>query len=501
MTAPGVILEAITTDAPFLDISLDLQPSLTGFKELGLSERTLTALREAQIFVPTPIQAEAIPLVADGHDVIGIAQTGTGKTLAFGLPILEQLFNKEPGRAATFSQALVLAPTRELALQIAESLYKVGKPQGLRLATLIGGAPMNKQVNSLRARPEIIVATPGRLEDHLKQRTLNLRAVRTVVLDEADRMLDMGFEPAIRRILAAIPEARQTLLFTATFPPAIEGLAAGFLRDPKRIEIAPDTVTTDLVSQELVVVTHEEKQAFLRTLLDGHEGTGLLFARTRHGARKLAKAVRDMGFSAAEIHSDRTLAQRRAALEGFKKGEFRFLIATDIASRGIDVKAIGLVVNYDLPDQPEDYVHRIGRTGRAGASGRSVTLATPDQFRELRAIERFIRREIPLSNESPLRPNRSQVLNGPPGDRPRRANNRPARPQSKRIQSQRPKPEPPRSEEPRPPKPTDAPGRGPKPTGKPAPNQKDPTARPPIGDNSDRPKNWAKPPRQFRRGR
>lgn len=368
----------------------------TAFPDLGLSPRIVQSLTAVGFTQPTPIQQSAIPAAISGRDVIGIAQTGTGKTLAFGLPMIERVLVGGVG--------LVLAPTRELALQIDETLQKVGQKLGLRTAVLIGGAAMGRQISQLRGRPNIIIATPGRLQDHLNQGSIRLDRVNVAVLDEADRMLDMGFLPAIGKILAKVPAERQTMLFSATMPAEIAKLTGEFLRNPIRVEVAPANTTADRIEQELHLVPHAEKLEFLGDLLREEDGTVLVFARTRHGARKVAREVRLMGHSAAEIHSDRTLAQRRAALEGFRNGAHRVLVATDIAARGIDVKQISLVVNFDLPDQPEDYIHRIGRTGRAGESGRAVTIATPDQVTEVRRIERLIGRRLLPNGVRPPEP-------------------------------------------------------------------------------------------------
>ena len=359
-----------------------------GFHALGIPPRLLPAVDRLNFATPTPIQERAIPVALEGRDVVGIAQTGTGKTLAFGIPMLANLRNIQTG--------LVLAPTRELALQIDEALRKLG----VKSAVLIGGAPMGHQVAQLRGRPAVIVATPGRLEDHMAQRTIDLKMVAIVVLDEADRMLDMGFAPAIRRILDATPRSRQTMLFSATMPKAIEELAQQYLRAPVKIEIDPHGTVADKVLHELFVVEKCDKPALLGELLRRHPGTVLVFARTRYGAARLARTVRQQGHSAAEIHADRTLSQRKAALNGFKTGEYRVLVATDIAARGIDVKDISLVLNYDVPENPEDYVHRIGRTGRAGASGLAVTFACPEQHRDIRDIEKLMGASMPLSPDS-----------------------------------------------------------------------------------------------------
>jgi ATP-dependent RNA helicase RhlE len=367
---------------------MSTQSASSGFHALGLPSRLLATLDRLGFTTPTPIQEQAIPILLKDTDFIGIAQTGTGKTLAFALPTLVNLRRHE--------MALVLAPTRELAQQIEETFLKLGS----KAVLLVGGAPMGRQIAQLRDKPEIIIATPGRLEDHLKQRTLSLRDVRVAILDEADRMLDMGFAPAIKRIMAQVPRERQTMLFSATMPNEILSLAAQFLHEPERVDVARSGATADNVLQELIFVEQTSKLNMLEDLLYDHRGTTLVFARTRHGAKKLARIVRQLGHTAAELHSDRTLAQRRDALDGFKRGDYRVLVATDIAARGIDVKEIGLVVNYDIPQNAEDYVHRIGRTGRAGASGKAITLATPEQKSEVRDIEKLIQAPLELSSRS-----------------------------------------------------------------------------------------------------
>lgn len=357
----------------------------SAFAELGVAPEVCARLLHHNISTPTPIQTAAIPIGLGGHDVIGLAQTGTGKTFAFGLPIAQRL---RQGQVA-----LVLAPTRELAQQIVESFNKIG----LAATLIIGGDSMGRQIRELKARPRVIVATPGRLIDHLQQRTLNLRDVSIVVLDEADRMLDMGFAPAIRTIMRQLPTQRQTMLFSATMPASIASLAEEFLHQPKRVDVAPPGTAAHLVTQEVVYLPQERKQEYLRTLIGKTRGSTLVFARTRHGARKLARMLHNDGHKSAEIHADRTLAQRRAALEGFKSGQVRVLVATDIAARGIDVKDIELVINFDVPQSPEDYVHRIGRTGRAGAAGRAITLALLDQAKDVASIERLMAKPIPVS--------------------------------------------------------------------------------------------------------
>lgn len=362
----------------------------SGFSALGVSSGRVEVLSRQKIVEPTPIQEQAIPVALTGRDVMGLAQTGTGKTLAFGLPIAENLRRGE--------SALVLAPTRELAYQICETLDLLG----LRMVVVVGGESMGKQVGALRRPYDVIVATPGRLMDHMQQRTVRFDRVRTVVLDEADRMLDMGFAPAIEKILAVCPKERQTLLFSATMPASIEKLAGRYLNRPVKVEVSRAWTANEMVDQRVLYVEHEAKRAELGRLLSVDSGTVLVFTRTKHGARKLTKALREDGVKAAEIHANRTLAQRREALEGFKDGRYRVLVATDIAARGIDVKEISMVVNFDVPEHSEDYVHRIGRTGRAGSTGYAVTLALPGQKRLIAAIEKLMGEKIEVMGSGPV---------------------------------------------------------------------------------------------------
>lgn len=364
------------------------QPS--GFYGLGIAPKLLEALDKNKFTEPTPIQQQAIPVALQGEDVIGIAQTGTGKTLAFGIPMIQRL-------AAVKGRGLIILPTRELALQVDETMQKVGRHIGLRTAVLIGGASMHRQKMDLAKKPHVIVATPGRLIDHLEHKAVNLSNVSVLVLDEADRMLDMGFEPQIKRILQAVPKERQTLLFSATMPTEIVDIANRYMKKPTRVEIARAGTVADKVTQEVYFLSRDEKPLLLEQLLKKYAGTVLVFTRTKHGASKLTRILKRSNYTAAEIHSDRSLSQRRRALDGFKTGEFRVLVATDIAARGIDVKDIELVVNYDLPDNADDYVHRIGRTGRAGKAGHAISFATPDQKSEVKAIERLMRGQIPVS--------------------------------------------------------------------------------------------------------
>lgn len=359
------------------------------FFGLGIAPKLLDILQAAKYTTPTPIQHQAIPIGVEGKDVIGIAQTGTGKTLAFAIPMLQRL-------AAVKGKGLVLLPTRELALQVDETLQKIGRPLGLRTAVLIGGASMGRQIDAIQRKPHIIVATPGRLNDHIDQKTISLKETTILVLDEADRMLDMGFAPQINRILATVPKERQTLLFSATMPAEITRIVNQYMKLPVRIEVVPPGTTADRVEQEMFFVHKADKSRLLEKILTQYKGAVLVFSRTKFGARKLARQVKLMGHASADIHSDRSLAQRRDALEGFKSGKYRVLIATDIAARGIDVSGIELVINYDLPDQSDDYVHRIGRTARAGRTGKAISFAMPDQKPDVKAIERLVRMQIPV---------------------------------------------------------------------------------------------------------
>ncbi len=369
-----------------------------GFNTLGIAPEMLEVLSRLRFTTPTPIQHQCIPAALEGKDIVGIAQTGTGKTLAFGIPMI-QLLGQNKG------QGLILLPTRELALQVNEVLQTLGHKFGLRTAVVIGGASSFQQIQAIRRRPHIIVSTPGRLIDHLQNKNISLEKVKMIVMDEADRMFDIGFLPQIKQILSAAPKERQTLMFSATMPKAIAEVAARFMKMPWRIEVAPAGTPAAQVEQEIFIASKDVRVQLLDKLLTDTPGTVLIFSRTKHGAKRIAGQVRDMGHSAIEIHSNRSLAQRQAAMAGFKAGKYRVLVATDIAARGIDVEDIALVVNYDLPDNPEDYVHRIGRTGRAGSTGRAVSFAGPDQRMDVKQIERIIKKTIPVS-ELPVLPAR-----------------------------------------------------------------------------------------------
>ncbi len=387
------------------------------FYGLGIAPGILETLERMKFKTPTPIQHKAIPIANEGKDMLGIAATGTGKTLAFGIPMVQRLAQNPTAKA------VILVPTRELAVQVDETLRKVGQPYNIRTAILIGGMNMGMQVQAVKKSvTRIYIATPGRFMDHIQQKTVSLTDIKMVVLDEADRMLDMGFAPQIERIMRNMPKDRQTLLFSATMPEQILKIATVYMKLPIRIEVARSGTAAEKIVQEIFIVRQESKRQLLVKLLQQYQGSVLVFARTKMGAAKITRALRDMHFTAAEIHSDRSLGQRREALEGFKLGRYRVLIATDIASRGIDVKGIELVVNYDLPEDSENYIHRIGRTGRAGHEGRAISLATPDQGSNVRDIEKLIRTTLTISTHPDVpAENFFRTGAGAPNARPRPA--------------------------------------------------------------------------------
>jgi len=375
------------------------EPVVAGqsFYGLGIAPKILDILERIKFKVPTPIQFKAIPVALEGKDIIGVAQTGTGKTHSFAIPMVQRLVQRK-------GTGLVLAPTRELAIQIDEAFQDIAYPFGMKTACLIGGASMHDQVQALRKNPRIVIATPGRLIDHMGQWNFVPDEVVMLVLDEADRMLDMGFSPQIEKILRFLPKERQTMLFSATIPREIMEIAAKHMKLPVSVEIAPSGTTVERVTQELFIVKKEAKLRLLGKLLTQYHGSVLLFSRTKHNARKIAVAIKGMGHSAAEIHSNRSLPQRREALDGFKSGKYKVLVATDIAARGIDVTGIELVINFDLPEDAENYVHRIGRTARAGQKGHAISFAMPDQKSDVLDIEKLIRITLPISKhpEIPL---------------------------------------------------------------------------------------------------
>lgn len=374
-----------------------------GFSDLGIAPNLLKGIGYLNFENPTPIQKEAIPVATQGDDIIGVAQTGSGKTIAFGIPTLQRLSKTKRGIG------LVLVPTRELAIQVDEAIQIFSRPLHMHTTVLIGGASMGLQRDSLRKNPRMIVATPGRLMDHIERRTVDLSEVEVFILDEADRMLDMGFVPDIKKIVKSIPDNRQTMLFSATMPKEVEAIAKNLMENPTRIEVDRSGETPSEVSHEMFIVGSREKKRLLAVQLKQCSGPVLVFTRTKHMARKLTGKINDMGFRAAQIHSDRSQGQRRFALEGFKKGKYQVLIATDIAARGIDVSGIEMVINYDMPANSEDYVHRIGRTGRAGKTGHAVSYATVDQKSWIRSIERYMKTKMAIS-ALPAMPSEKNLL-------------------------------------------------------------------------------------------
>ena len=368
------------------------------FNDLPLTPAMRETIARAGYSTPTPIQAQAIGPILEGRDLIGCAQTGTGKTAAFAIPTVELLVGADSRLATSGStgpRALVLAPTRELALQIAETFDMLGRAQGVKTVVLIGGESMGPQFVGLQRRPDVIVATPGRLFDHLERRSLALGTLRIVVLDEADRMLDMGFAPQVERILRVTPLDRQTLCFSATMPSEVETLVRRHLVRPVRVEVGVLAKPVAKVTQMLYKAATQEKTPLLLRLLGEERGQTLVFTRTRHRADRVARAVGAAGHRVTRLHADRSMSQRREALDGFRSGRYRVLIATDIAARGIDVPEIAHVVNFDLPHTAEDYIHRIGRTARAEASGRATSFAAPEEHEQLRAIERHLGHPVP----------------------------------------------------------------------------------------------------------
>lgn len=367
----------------------------SGFESLGIAPKLLATIKKLGLVEPTPIQQKAIPHALAGQDLIGIAQTGTGKTLAFSVPMLERL-------ALYKGRGLVLLPTRELAAQVEENIKKYGADLGIRTVVLIGGESIHRQFSELRRNPHIIIGTPGRVNDHLERRSLDLSDIKVLVLDEADMMLDMGFAPQIEKILRRVPKERQTMLFSATMPTEIISLANTYMRSPIRVEVAPAGTSAEGVDQEIFIVHKEDRINQTEKLLQEYKGSVLIFCRTKHGVKNLTQKINLMGQRAAEIHSNRSQEQRRKALAAFKNGQCRILVATDIAARGIDVSNIELVLNFDLPDDSGDYVHRIGRTARAGKTGKAISFATPDQGVDIRQIERLIKKNLPLKELAKL---------------------------------------------------------------------------------------------------
>ncbi|MFC1700846.1 DEAD/DEAH box helicase [Patescibacteria group bacterium] len=375
------------------------------FSDLGIRDKLLEILKKQNFLVPTPIQHQVIPDALYGKDIVGIAQTGTGKTLAFIIPMIQRIIKSN-------GQGLILVPTRELAFQIEQVIRKISSPLRFYCAIVIGGASRYAQISSLKRNPHIVVATPGRLVDLINQRAYNLNQVDVIVLDEADRMLDIGFLPQIKKILEFAPKERQTMLFSATMPKTISSLAAMFMKMPIRIEIAPQGTLSENIEQEVFIVPKNNKMRLLDSILQKyHKDKILIFSRTKYGAKRIASDIRNMNYTATEIHSNRSQSQRKTALDGFVNGRFRVLVATDIASRGIDVKDISLVINFDFPSSSEDYVHRIGRTGRVNCYGKAISFVTSSERSDIKKIERLIRKSLPILSLPILPPERKKSYN------------------------------------------------------------------------------------------
>ena len=396
---------------------------MSDFERLGLAPTLTRELAQAGFSQPTPIQTQSIPLALAGQDILGLAQTGTGKTLAFGLPMLHRLM-ESPGRPAPKSvKALVLAPTRELVNQIADNLRPVAKATPLRIATVVGGQSINRQIATLARGIDILVATPGRLIDLMQRGDVNLATVQLLVLDEADHMLDMGFIHALRKIAPKLGTPRQTMLFSATMPKQMEELSRAYLKDPRRVQVAPPGKTADKIEQSVQFVAQADKPARLREILSADRAAlTLVFARTKHGAEKMKKHLVADGYNAESIHGNRSQGQRDRAIKAFRDGAVTVLVATDVAARGIDIPGVANVVNYDLPNVPEAYVHRIGRTARAGRAGVAISFCSPDERALLKDIEKLLGRrfdgqgtDAPAAPAQPDRDDQAQ-----PARKPRR---------------------------------------------------------------------------------
>ncbi|MDQ2094157.1 DEAD/DEAH box helicase [Rhodalgimonas zhirmunskyi] len=373
----------------------------------------LTAVAVAGFDTPTPIQQQAIPLALSGQDIMGLAQTGTGKTLAFGLPLMDHLMAETGRPAPKTAKALILAPTRELVNQIADSLRTLTRKSPLQVATVVGGQSINKQIATLNRGTDILVATPGRLIDLMDRRAVDLGAVRHLVLDEADQMLDMGFIHALRRIAPALGTPRQTMLFSATMPKQMEELSRAYLNNPARVQVAPPGKPIDKITQTIHFLEKPSKPERLRRILSKDaDALTLVFARTKHGAEKLMKGLVKDGFNAASIHGNKSQGQRDRAIKAFRSGEITTLVATDVAARGIDIPGVSYVINYDLPEVPDNYVHRIGRTARAGREGEAIAFCSSEEVDLLHQIEKLMKVEIPVAEGT--RPERTGKSGGKP---------------------------------------------------------------------------------------
>ena len=390
------------------------------FVQLGLIEELLKSVADQGYQTPTPVQQKAIPLILEGKDVLAGAQTGTGKTASFTLPLLQRLFEShDPHQKPRRVRGLILVPTRELAAQVYESVLAYGKHLPLHVEAVVGGASVGIQTRQLRRGCDIVVATPGRLIDHVKQRNINLANIEVLVLDEADRMLDMGFMPDIKQIMALIPKKRQSLLFSATVPNAIKSLASQLLNNPVEVEVAKQNATAENVTERVYGIDREYKRALLSYLIGSNNWKQVLvFVRTKHGADRLEKQLIEDGIRTAALHGDKTQGARNKALEYFKSGKVTVLVATDIAARGLDIDDLPHVVNFDLPQVPEDYIHRIGRTGRAGSSGEALSLVCPEEAWYLVEIEKLLKRQIPRVADTGYEPVSLKVVDAPKKNAP-----------------------------------------------------------------------------------
>ena len=373
---------------------------MASFSDFGLHDLLLKALQDKGYTVPTPIQVQALPPALDGRDILGLAQTGTGKTAAFLLPILHRLLTNQEKPRPKEAQVLVVTPTRELAVQIGQSLAAYCSCIRLKRIILFGGVSMSPQVRDLARGVNVLVATPGRLLDHVRQGTFRLGGTKYVVLDEADRMLDMGFAPDINKIFSDLPEERQTLLFSATMARAVEDLSRRYLRESVRVEIAPQATTAQNIEQKVLFVRQPNKRHLLASLFEGQEvERAIVFARTKHGANRIAEHLAEGGVKVDALHGGKSQGARQKALDLFRKGRLRALVATDVAARGIDVSGVTHVINFDLPNEPESYVHRIGRTARAGAEGVALSFCDAEEVAYLRSIEKTIRQPVPIQSQ------------------------------------------------------------------------------------------------------
>ena len=395
------------------------------FDMMGLAPGLVAGLARQGITDPSPIQKKAIPHAMNGRDVMGLAQTGTGKTAAFGLPLIHALSSAGTAPVPGTATALILAPTRELARQIMDNLEEYAAGTRLGMALVVGGAAINPQIGRLRRGCDVLVATPGRLIDLLDRKALRLDRTRYFVLDEADQMLDLGFIHALRRIAPLLPRARQTMLFSATMPKQMSELSAAYLSDPVRVEAAPPGRPADKVAQSLHFVEQADKTALLAGHLAGHAGEqALVFTRTKHGAERLMKALAREGFAAGSIHGNKSQGQRTRALQAFRDGTLKVLVATDVAARGLDISSIRHVYNFDLPNVPDNYVHRIGRTARAGREGFAIAYCAPAEMGELRAIQKLLGTDIPVGGGTCWEPRAAQARRAGPGGGGRRGRRR-----------------------------------------------------------------------------